>query len=62
MKLKKLSLQKETLQSLNEMESDKVVGGMISGAKISCMDCASLPPACTWWAGCQPGQTESCGG
>lgn len=62
MKLKKLTLEKDTLRTLNENESGFVAGGMISGAKISCMDCVSLPPRCTWWPGCAAGQTESCGG
>ncbi|HEU4950355.1 MAG TPA: hypothetical protein VFT46_00285 [Holophagaceae bacterium] len=62
MNIKKLSLKKETLRPLESGEFDQVAAGMISGAKISCMDCASLPPACTWWAGCVAGATESCGG
>ena len=51
----KLSRNRETLRQLGDDAANNVAGGMISGAKISCMGCTSAAPgACTWWPGCAP--------
>jgi hypothetical protein len=54
----KLSLNRETLRALSDRESREVAGGKISGALISCQNCASNN-GCTWWPGCDESELTS---